>query len=126
MGLALRPISVPIIYIDCLLFCVAFVLIFPRAEAGCFANGTVTGGDNAGDCAALLAAYAAWSNKPAYWTPNIAAGTSYCGWAGVYCSNGQVTNLCAARWPAQDCLRKTSCTAPRVWVCALSAVGGSI
>ena len=35
----------------------------PPASAGCSATG-VTGSDNAGDCAALLSAYAAWGNKP--------------------------------------------------------------
>ena len=76
------------------------------ASAGCFANGTVTKGDNSGDCAALLAAYAAWGNNPASWAPNIAAGASYCGWGAgrISCSNGRVTVLCAARSPSSSML----------------------
>ena len=51
-------------------------------------------GDNAGDCAALMGAYAAWGNAPAAWAAPIAAGTSMCAWSGVTCAGGRVTRLC--------------------------------
>ena len=58
--------------------CVAHLLSRARpAAAGCSAAG-VTGSDNAGDCAALLAAYAAWNNRPVFWAAGIASGASYC------------------------------------------------
>ena len=69
----------------------------------------MTGSDNADDCAALLAAYAAWGNQPASWAAGIAAGRSYCAWdtnSIQKCSNdGRVTRLCAARYPKSDVRR---------------------
>ena len=61
----------------------------PRPISGCAPT------DNAGDCAVLLAAYAAWGNQPASWAAGIAAGSSYCSWdvSSVTCTNGRVTSL---------------------------------
>ena len=85
--------------IACILLAVLVLARATPASAGCSASG-VTGSDNADDCAALLAAYAAWGNKPASWAAGIAAGTSYCDWDAytIYaCINGRVQYLCAAR-----------------------------
>ena len=63
--------------------------------AGCSATG-VTGIDNAADCAALLAAYAAWGNQPTSWASGIAAGASYCSWDAAtiqQCADGRVSTL---------------------------------
>ena len=69
----------------------------------------MTGSDNADDCAALLAAYAAWGNQPESWAAGIAAGSSYCAWdtnSIQMCYNdGRVTRLCAARYPKNDVRR---------------------
>ena len=75
--------------------CAVFLLSrISHVAAGCYANGTVTGTDNQADCAALLAAYTAWGNKPAGWAAGIAAGASYCSWqtSTVYCASGPRVN----------------------------------
>jgi len=97
---------------------VSALVLFPiRQAVGTPSNLTVATGcapsDNLCYCAALLAVYAAWGNKPSSWAAGIAAGSSYCMWdpytgpfltlgvssAGtIACGiNGRVTILCAAR-----------------------------
>ena len=86
-----------------MLLAVLVVAHMPPAYAGCSASG-VTGSDNADDCTALLAAYAAWGNKPMSWAAGIATGTSYCSWDTSTirtCINSRVQYLCAARQPCQ-------------------------
>ena len=83
------------------------------AAGGCNAFGVATGSDNAGDCAALVAAYNAMGNQPAAWSLGIASGSSYCVWCNstnlpaaynfwLACDgNGRVQTLCASppkRW----------------------------
>ena len=64
--------------------------------AGCTAAGMATGGDNATECAALIAAYAAWGNKPTNWAAGIKSGSSYCAWgSAIECIGGRVVVLCA-------------------------------
>ena len=79
-----------------------FLVHVHLAAAGCSSSG-VTGSDDAGDCAVLLAAFAAWGNlsgatSMGLWATGIAAGTSYCDWdpsRSVGCnSNGRVSTLC--------------------------------
>ena len=66
--------------------------------SSCSSNGTVSGTDNAGDCAALLAMYSALGG-PSSWSAAVTAGTSsVCSWspATIGCSAyGRVTTLCA-------------------------------
>ena len=68
---------------------------FPMgSDAGCSASG-VTGTDNAGDCAALLAAYKAWGDNPTSWAAQIAMGSSYCVWNhNLECTGFRVSLLC--------------------------------
>lgn len=82
--------------------------LFRSVSAGCFANGTVTGSDHAGDCAVLVALYKLWGNQPSSWTAGMEAGASYCvSWdiveenaAQIRCtSDGRVSYLCAPPAP---------------------------
>ena len=67
------------------------------ASAGCSAAGATTP-DNAGDCAALMAAYAAWNGSAwtskSAWASGMSAGTSLCSWGStIVCTSGRVTSL---------------------------------
>ena len=65
-----------------------------QSSSTCTTTG-VTGTDNAADCSALRAVYAAWGNKPTLWANGIATGASYCLWdlSSITCTAGRVTSL---------------------------------
>lgn len=63
----------------------------------------MTGTDNATDCAAVRALYAAFNNAPSSWTGGMNRGLSYCDWDAntLQCDTyGRVTALCAPARPA--------------------------
>ena len=67
------------------------------ASAGCSASGA-TAPDDAGDCAALMAAYAAWNGSTwtskSAWASGMSSGTSLCTWSStITCTLGRVTAL---------------------------------
>lgn len=64
------------------------------APPSCGAGG-VAGTDNAGDCAALRALFAAWGNAPAAWSRGVSGSLSYCQWdASIVCDDfGRVSQL---------------------------------
>lgn len=68
---------------------------FSRHGRSCTAAGA-TGSDNAGDCTALRALFAAWGSAPAAWASGVTQGTSYCVWdpSSIVCDDyGRVTAL---------------------------------